>query len=156
MRAYHNIMEGLIWEGFKEDIHQHIRRCMDFLKMEERHNSLEELSQPLPFSLRMRGSPSMRYFTILFKVNGKGCVYVHHDSLTIYFYSLAIHVQVISLRGGTLSYSLHGLPGAISNDEDGHSLGDMGEMISYSGCAQFSPHIIHLLQACERTRAKRK
>ena len=39
MRAYHTIMEGYIWEGFEEEIYQHLRRCMDHVEMEEIHNS---------------------------------------------------------------------------------------------------------------------
>ena len=44
MREYHSIMEGFTWEGFKEEIHQHIRRRIDCLDIEKIHNSLEELS----------------------------------------------------------------------------------------------------------------
>lgn len=44
MRAYHTIMEGYFWEGFEEEIYQHMRRCMDHVEMEEIHNSLEELT----------------------------------------------------------------------------------------------------------------
>ena len=118
---------------------------MDCLEVEERHNSLVELSQPLPFSLEVRGGPPMSHLTSLNQVHGKGCMYVHHDSLTMYLYFLTIHVQGISPRGGTLSYILHGLLGAISSDKYGHSLGGFWEMVPYSGCAQLTPHIIHLL-----------
>ena len=60
------------------------------------------------------------------------------------------------MKGGTLFFRLHDLLGAISSDEDGHSLGYFGEMMSYSGCAQLAPHIIHILQACERIGEARK
>ena len=43
IRAYRTILEGFIWEGFKEEMHHHMRICMDFLEDEERHNSLVEL-----------------------------------------------------------------------------------------------------------------
>ena len=82
MRAYHTIMEGFTWEGFKEEINQHIRRCMDYLEIEERHNSLEELSQPLPFSFGMRGGPYTSHFTNLLKAYGKDFVSMHNNSLT--------------------------------------------------------------------------
>ena len=31
IRAYRTILEGFIWEVFKEYIHHHMRRCMDYL-----------------------------------------------------------------------------------------------------------------------------
>ena len=108
-----------------------------------------ELSQSLPFSLGMRGGPSMRHFNSLMKVHAKSCISMYYDSLTMYLYLFSIHVHAISPRGGTLSYRLHGLLGAISSDEDGHSLIDFVEMVRYSGYAQLTPHIIHLLQVCE-------
>ena len=52
MRTYQTIMEGYSWEGFEEEIYQHMRRCMD-------HMEMEELAQPPLFSLRMRGESSM-------------------------------------------------------------------------------------------------
>ena len=55
LRAYHTIMEGYFWKGLEEEIYQHMRRCMDHVKMEKIHNSLEDLAQPPLFSLRMRG-----------------------------------------------------------------------------------------------------
>ena len=33
MRAYHTIMEGYLWEGFEEEIYQHMKRCMDHVEM---------------------------------------------------------------------------------------------------------------------------
>ena len=129
---------------------------MDYLEDEERNDSLVGLSHQLPSSLGVRGGPSMRHFNSLMKVHAKSCISMYYDSLTMYLYSISIHVHVIAPRGGTLSYSLHGLLWAIISDEDGHSLEYIGEMISYSGCAQFSPHIIHILQACERIGETRK
>ena len=102
IREYHTILKGFIWKGFKEEMHHHMRKCMAFLKDEERHKSLEELSQPLPFSLGVRGGPSMSHLTSLNQVHGKDCIYVHHVSFTMYFYFLTIHVQGIAPRGGTL------------------------------------------------------
>ena len=96
-------MEGFTWEGFIEEMHQHIRICVVCLEIEERHNYLAELSQPLPFSLGMKGGISMSHFTSLLKVHGKDCVFVHNDPLTDYLYFLAIHVQFIAPKGGTLT-----------------------------------------------------
>ena len=87
----------------------------------------------------------MSHFTSLPKVNGKDCVFVHNDPLIEYLYFLSIHLQFIAPKGGTLFYIILGPFGSISSDEDIHSQGDFGEMIYYLGCAQLTPHIIHLL-----------
>ena len=65
---------------------------MDYLEDEERHESLVELSQPLPLSLGVRGGPSMSHLTILNQLHGKGFIYVHQDSLTMYLNLLNMHV----------------------------------------------------------------
>ena len=122
---------------------------MNCLEDEERHNSLEELSQPLPFSLGVRGGPSMSHLTSLNQVHGKDFIFVHHDSFSMYLHFLTIHVQGIAPRGGTLSSRLHDLLEAISSIDDGHFVVDLGEMISYAWYSQFSPYTIHLLQTCE-------
>ena len=88
IRVYRTILDGFIWEGFKEEIHHHMRRCMDCLEVEERHKSLVELSKPPPFSLEVRGGPSMSCLTSLNHVHGKDFIYVHHDSFTKYFHFL--------------------------------------------------------------------
>ena len=98
----------------------------------------------------------MSHFTIFLNVHGKDCVCVHNDPITEYLYFFVIHVQFIAPKGGTLSYRLLGPFGAIRSDGDGHSVGYSGEMISYLGCAQLTPHISHFLQACERIFAARK
>ena len=64
LRAYHTIMEGYFWEGFEEEIYQHMRRCMD-------HVEMEELAQPPLFSWRMRGGSSMSHSICMNKIFGK-------------------------------------------------------------------------------------
>ena len=39
IRAYHTILDGLMWEKFKEDMHSHMRKCMDHFLVEEEHSS---------------------------------------------------------------------------------------------------------------------
>lgn len=81
MRAYHAIMEEYTWEGFEEEIYQHLRRCMDHMEMEERHNSLMELSQtPLSY-LGMRGDLSMGYSICMNRVYGKDHVFMNNEIL---------------------------------------------------------------------------
>ena len=43
IRACHTILEGFMWEGFKEEMHYHMRKCIDCLEGEEKHSSWEEL-----------------------------------------------------------------------------------------------------------------
>ena len=59
--SYHTILDGFMWENFKEDMHSHMSKCMDHLLVEEEHRSWEELSLSPPYSLRVRGSSSMSY-----------------------------------------------------------------------------------------------
>ena len=82
----------------------------------------------------------MSHLTSLNQLHGKDCIYIHHDSFAMYLNFLSIHVQGIAPRGGTLSSRLHSLLEATSSIDDGHSLGDLWEMISYAGYAQFSPY----------------
>ena len=79
MRAYHMIMEGYTWEGFEEEIYQHLRRCMDHVEMEEIHNSLGELTQPPLFSLIMRGDSNMSHSICMGKEYGKDTIWLHND-----------------------------------------------------------------------------
>ena len=61
IRAYHTILDGFMWENFKEEVHSHMENCMDHLLDEEGHNSWEELSSTPPYSLSVRGGSSMSY-----------------------------------------------------------------------------------------------
>ena len=92
MRAYHTIMEGYIWEGFEEEIHQHMRRCMDHVKVEKIHSSLGELAQPPLFSLRMRGDSSMNHSVCMRNTYGKGIVCLHNELYNVSMHPLIIHV----------------------------------------------------------------
>ena len=44
MRAYNTIMESYTWEGFEEELYQHLKRFMDHVEMGEIHDSMKELS----------------------------------------------------------------------------------------------------------------
>ena len=48
--------------------------CMDHVEMKEIHDSLEELTQPPLFSLRMRGDISMSHSICMRKTYGKNIV----------------------------------------------------------------------------------
>ena len=90
MRAYHTIMEGYLWEGFEEEIYQHMKRCMDWMEMEERHDSLEELTQPLIFSLRRRGDSSMSHSICMSRTYGKGDDCLHDYLLDVCFLTIYV------------------------------------------------------------------
>ena len=149
MRAYHTIMEGYFWEGFEEEIYQHLRRCMDHVEMEEIHNSWEELAQPPLFPLRIRGDSSMSHSICMDKTYGKGIICLHNDLYNVYVQPLTIYVQDISQGRGILPSRLHCLPEAIRSIGDGHSLGGLGEIVSFAEHAHFAPYPIHFLQSCE-------
>ena len=85
-------MGGYIWEGFEEEIYQHLRRCMDHVEMEEIHKSLEELTQPPLFSLRMRWDSSMSHSICMGKSYGKDTVWLHNNLYNEYVHSLTINV----------------------------------------------------------------
>ena len=112
-------------------MNSHMKKCIDHFLVEEGHSSWKYLSLPSPYSLGVRGSSSMSYLNDLNQVYGKNCISEHHNVPTICFYFINTHVQSFSPRWGTLSYILHGLLGAISSDEDGHSLGGFGDMVAY-------------------------
>ena len=62
---------------------------MDRVDMDERHNSLMDLSQPPLSSLGMSGGLSMIHSISVRKVYGKDIVCLHND---LYMHPLTIHV----------------------------------------------------------------
>ena len=57
--AYHTILDGFMWENFKEEVHSHMKKCMDHLLDQDEHSSWEELSSTPPYSLSVKGGSSM-------------------------------------------------------------------------------------------------
>ena len=122
---------------------------MDYVEMEETHNSLEELAQPPLSSLRMRGDSSMSHSLCMSKAYGKDIIWLHSDLYDEYVHSLTIHVQDIASRRNILPSRSHGLLEAISNIGDGHSLGGLGEIVYFAGHVHLAPFTIHFLQDSE-------
>ena len=79
IRAYHTILDGFMWEGFKEDVHSHMQKCMDYLLDKEEHSSWEEPSVTPPYSLSVRGNSSMSYLTDVKQVYGGTCLSKYYD-----------------------------------------------------------------------------
>ena len=100
MRTYHTIMEGYFWEGFEEEIYQHMRRCMDHVEMEEIHKYLEELTQPPLSSFSMRGDSSMSHSIFMSKTYGKDIFCLHDDLYNVYMHPLTINMCRNLLKGG--------------------------------------------------------
>ena len=61
IRAYHTLLGGFTWEGFKEEVHSHMKMCIEYLVKEEEHSSWEEPPFTPPYSLSVRGNSSMSY-----------------------------------------------------------------------------------------------
>ena len=100
IETYQDIEERFSWEGLKEDVLQHIRRCMVFLKNEEENNHPARLLQPITFPVERWESSSMDLITSLPTVHGKGCVFLLIDQLTKYLHSFSIHLQYIAPQEG--------------------------------------------------------
>ena len=92
MRAYHTIMEGYTWEGIEEEIYHHLERFMDYVEMEEIHNSLKDLSQPPLSSLGMRGDLSMDHSICMSRDYGKEHVNVHNVLFDDYLHSFTMYM----------------------------------------------------------------
>ena len=90
IRTYRAFRERLSWEGLKEDLLQHIRKCVFFLKNEEENNHPARLLQPLTFPGERWESPTMEFITNLQTIHGKSCVFVLIVHLTKYLHSLSI------------------------------------------------------------------
>ena len=73
IRAYHALLGGFIWEGFKEEVHSHMKMCMDYLVDEEEHSSWEEPLFTPPYSLSVRGNSSMSHLNDLKQVYRGTC-----------------------------------------------------------------------------------
>ena len=79
IRAYHTILDGFMWEGFKEEVHSHMEKCMDYLLDKEEHSSWEEPSFTPPYSVSKRGDSSMNHLTNVKQVYGGTCLYEYYD-----------------------------------------------------------------------------
>ena len=92
MRAYNAIMESYTWEGFEEEIYQHFQRCMNQVELEERNNSMKELSQPPLSSFGMRGDLSMDHSICMSRNFGKENSYVHDVSFNDYLHLFTMYM----------------------------------------------------------------
>ena len=101
IKTYHAILDGFMWENFKEEMHSHMSKCMNHLLVEEEHIFWEELSLPPPYSLSVRGGSSMSYLADFKQVYDENCIAKPHDVSIIYLHFLNTHVQVLAPRGGT-------------------------------------------------------
>ena len=68
-----------MWENFKEEVHSHMKKCMNHLLDEEEHDSWEELAFTPPHSLSVRGNSSMSYLTNVKQVYGRTCLSEYYD-----------------------------------------------------------------------------
>ena len=75
----------------------------------------------------------MSYLADFKQVYDKPCISESHDVFIIYFHFLNTNVQVLAPRGGTFSDELHEPLWATNNGDFGHSLGDLGEMMTPHG-----------------------
>ena len=83
IRAYHIILNGFMWENFREEVHSHMKKCMDYFLDKEEHSSWEELSLSPPYSLSVGGSSSMSYLADFRQVYEKHCIDESHDVFII-------------------------------------------------------------------------
>ena len=92
MESYHTIMEGFYWEGLKEYVHQHIRRCVACLMYEEQSNHLAGLLQSFPLLMEKWEGSYMNLFTNLSKIYGKDCVLMLIYQITMYVHFFMMHL----------------------------------------------------------------
>ena len=86
IKAYHTLLDGFIWEGFKEDVYSHMKMCMDYLVEEEEHSSWEEPPFTPPYSLSVRGNSSMSYPTDVKQVYREACTFENYNVSPICLY----------------------------------------------------------------------
>ena len=101
VRAYHTLLGGFIWEGFKEEVHSHMKMCMDYLVEEEEHSSGEEPPFTPPYSLSVRGSSSMSYPTDIKQVYREAGTFEHYNVSPICLYFLTLICRTL-LKEGTI------------------------------------------------------
>ena len=121
-------MEIYTWEGFEEELYQHLKICMDHVEMGDIHNSMDELSQPPISSFGRKGDLSMDHSLFMSRNFGKEHAYVHNVSFDDYLHSFTMYMQAIALRRSILTYKIHGQLWAINISKHGHSLGGYREM----------------------------
>lgn len=88
----------------------------------------------------------MSHSIFMSKTYGKGIVCLHNDLYNVYVQPLTIYVQDISQGRRIIPSRLHGLHEAISSIGDGHSLGELVEIVSFAEHAHFSPYTMLALE----------
>jgi hypothetical protein len=122
LKTYKQVKERFSWKGLKKDVMRHISECVTCQQNKSEQTLLTGLLQPLPIPEQKWESISMDFITGLPKAQGKDCIFVVVDRLTIFEHFFAISteynaVQVIELFFREI-FRLHGLPQNIVSDRD--------------------------------------
>jgi hypothetical protein len=96
-KSYRQIRERFSWKGLKHDVMRHISECVTFQENKSEHSLPAGLLQPLPILEKKWESISMEFIIDLPKVQGKDCIYVVVDKLTIFshFYPIPIEYNAV-------------------------------------------------------------
>jgi hypothetical protein len=121
-KTYRKIRERFSWKGLKDDVLRHVRECVTCQqnKVEQTHPA--GLLQPLPIPEQKWESISMDFITGLPKTQGRDCIYVVVDRLTMFAHFFAISSEYKAVQVADLFFReifrLHGLPKNIVSDRD--------------------------------------
>ena len=133
-----------------------MKKCMDYLVEEEEHSSWGEPPFTPPYSLSVRGNPSMGYPTDVKQVYREAHALKNYFVSPICLYFSDTHFQGMVPRWGTKYDGFHGPFRAMNCVDAGHSLENVGKLSYSSWCDYFTPTMMYILQAFQRHEAEKK
>ena len=138
-------MEELTCEGIQQDIYQHMERCITQMMM-------DRLSQPLPYSWRVRENVELRHFSSMNKVHSRRGTFLHYD---LYFFTLHEHhvVPRMIIPSFILYYDVIRANCSI---EIGYYFGGLWGKPHDTWCAPLAPHFTFMILPCRMIVAEKK
>ena len=143
--AYHSLMEEFTWEGIHKDVYQHMERCIAWMMM-------ERLSQPLPYSLRVRENIQLSHFSSMTKEHNRGFIFMIHDLYSFIFDELHILPRSVF----TSCILCCDILEAICSIDVGHFFCVLWRMPHDFRCAPLAPNFNFMISSCRMILAANK
>lgn len=113
---------------------------------------MERLSQPLPYSLRVRESFQLSHFNSMTKVHSREGTFLRYD-----LYSFTLYEQHVVPRRVIPSCIWYcDVLEAIFSIDDGHAIGGLCGRPHASWCAPLAPHVTFMIISCRMIVAANK
>ena len=113
---------------------------------------MERLSQPLPYSFRVRENFQLSHFSSMTKVHDRGCIFMLYDLYSFTFYEW--HIVPRRVFPSCILYC--DVLGAIFSIDFGHSICGLWGMPHDLWCASLAPNFNFMIPSCRMIVAANK